>query len=309
MVTRWAAGGLRPVALSAAAEELRISLVPSSVRDGLADPHWHRAMEEEYVALLANQTWDLVPRPSGCNVRPGVDYDETFSPKPATVRTVLSLAISHSWPVHQLDVKNAFLHGTLTETVYCSQPAGFVDPAHPEMVCRLNKSLYGMKQAPRAWYSRFSTFLVTLGFTEAKSDTSLFVYCHGAETAYLLLYVDDIVLTASSQHLLQWIISSLQQEFPMKDLGVLHHFLAVTVEPRPSGLLLHQRQHTLNILERAGMIDCNPCSTPVDTQAKLSKDAGAPIADPTSYQSVAGALQFSRSVFICMTLGSHTSLL
>ncbi|WVZ65389.1 hypothetical protein U9M48_014763 [Paspalum notatum var. saurae] len=282
-------------------------------------------MEEEYTALLANQTWDLVPRPSGCNVvtgkwiwthkrradgtldrykarwvlrgfaqRPGVDYDETFSPvvKPATVRTVLSLALSRSWPVHQLDVKNAFLHGTLTETVYCSQPAGFVDPARPEMVCRLNKSLYGLKQAPRAWYSRFATFLVTLEFTEAKSDTSLFVYRHSDETAYLLLYVDDIVLTASSQHLLQQIITFLQQEFAMKDLGVLHHFLGVTVEPRPFGLLLHQRQYTLDILERAGMTDCNPCSTPVDTQAKLSEDVGTPVADPTAYRSLAGALQY-----------------
>ena len=153
-------------------------------------------MEEEYAALLANKTWDLVPRPSSCNVvtgkwiwtqkrraggtleryktrwvlrgftqRPGVDYDETFSPvvKPATVRTVFSLALSRSWPVHQLDVKNAFLHGTLSETVYCSQPAGFVDSCRPNMVCRLNKSLYGLKQAPRAWYSRFATFLLTLG--------------------------------------------------------------------------------------------------------------------------------------------------
>ncbi|WVZ81690.1 hypothetical protein U9M48_029040 [Paspalum notatum var. saurae] len=103
--------------------------------------------------------------------------------------------------------------------VYCNQPAGFVDPARPEMVCWLNRSLYGLKQASRAWYSRFATFLVTLGFTEAKSDTSLFVYRHGDETAYLLLYVDDIVLTASNQHLLQRIITSLQQEFAMKDLG------------------------------------------------------------------------------------------
>ncbi|WVZ58836.1 hypothetical protein U9M48_009062 [Paspalum notatum var. saurae] len=325
MVTRQAAGVLRPRVLSAAATEPRISPVPSSVRDALADPHWRRAMEEEYAALLVNQTWDLVPRSPGCNVvtgkwiwthkrradgtldrykarwvlrgfsqRPGVDYDETFSPvvKPATVRTVLSLALSRSWPVHQLDVKNAFLHGTLTKTVYCSQPAGFVDPSRPEMVCRLNKSLYGLKQAPRAWYSRFATFLVTLGFTKAKSDTSLFVYRRGDETAYLLLYVDDIVLTASRQQLLQRIITSLQQEFAMKDLGVLHHFLGVTVEPRPSGLLLHQRQYTLDILERAGMTDCNPCSTPVDTQAKLSEDVGTLVADPTAYQSLAGALQY-----------------
>jgi hypothetical protein len=255
-------------------------------------------MEEEYGALLANQTWDLVPRPSGCNVvtgkwiwtikrradgtlerykarwilrgftqRPGVDYDETFSPvvKPATVRTVLSLALSRSWPVHQLDVKNAFLHGTLTETVYCSQPAGFVDSSCPDMVCRLNKSLYGLKQAPRAWYSRFATFLLTLGFVEAKSDTSLFIYHHADGVAYLLLYVDDIVLTASSTQLLQQIITSLQQEFAMKDLGRLHHFLGVTVESRQTGLLLHQRQYALDILERAGMTNCKPCSTPVDT--------------------------------------------
>jgi hypothetical protein len=282
-------------------------------------------MEEEYAALLANQTWDLVPRPSGCNVvtgkwiwthkrrangslerykarwvlrgftqRPGVDYDETFSPvvKPAIVRTVLSVALSRSWPVHQLDVKNAFLHGTLSETVYCSQPAGFVDSNRPDLVCRLNKSLYGLKQAPRAWYSRFATFLVTLGFTEAKSDTSLFVYRHGDETAYLLLYVDDIVLTASGQQLLRRIITSLQQEFAMKDLGQLHHFLGVTVESRPSGLFLHQRQYALDILEWAGMSNCKPCSTPVDTQSKLSADAGDPVADPTAFRSLAGALQY-----------------
>ena len=85
--------------------------------------------------------------------------------KPATVRTVLSLALSRTWPVHQLDVKNAFLHGTLSETVYCSQPAGFVDSSRPDMVCRL------------------ATFLLTLGFTEAKSDTSLFIYRRGDETA------------------------------------------------------------------------------------------------------------------------------
>jgi hypothetical protein len=97
--------------------------------------------------------------------------------------------------------------------------------------------LYGLKQAPQVWHSRLATFLVTLGFVEAKSDTSLFIHLHGAETAYLLLYVDDIVLTASSESLLRRLIDTLQREFPVKDLDVLHHFLGVTAEPRPSGLL------------------------------------------------------------------------
>ena len=105
------------------------------------------------------------------------------------------------------------------------QPAGFEDSAHPNFVCQLNKSLYGLKQAPRAWYSRFATYLLSVGFTEAKSNTSLFVYKQGSDVAYLLLYVDDIILTASSTGLLDRIISALQHEFSMKNLGDLHYFL------------------------------------------------------------------------------------
>jgi hypothetical protein len=270
-------------------------------------------------------TWDLVSCPPGTNVvtgkwlfrhkltsdgsldcykarwvlrgftqRHGVDYDETFSPvvKFATVRAVLSLALSHDWAIHQLDVKNAFLHGTLTETVYCSQPTGFVDADRPDLVCRLNRSLYGLKQAPRAWYSRFASYLVSIGFVEAKSDTSLFIYRRGDDTVYLLLYVDDIVLTASTADLLHRTIVALQWEFAMKDLGPLHHFLGITAERRPRGLFLHQRQYAIDILERAGMSDCKPCSTLVDTQAKLSDDDGSPVADATSYRSLTGVLQY-----------------
>jgi len=153
---------------------------------------------------------------------------------------MLSLALSRQWPIHQLDVKNAFLHDTLEETVYCVQPSGFEDSTHPEFVCRLNKSLYGLKQAPHAWYSRFATHLLSLGFVEAKSDTSLFVHQHSSDTAYLLLYVDDIVLTASSPGFLRRIISALQQEFSMKDLGELHHFLGMRVQQCSQGLLLSQ---------------------------------------------------------------------
>jgi len=193
-----------------------------------------------------------------------------------------------------LDVKNAFLHGTLSETVYCAQPAGFEDPALPGHVCRLNRSLYGLKQAPRAWYSRFATYLQQLGFVEAKTDTSLFVFHRGADTVYLLLYVDDIVLTASSSQLLRRTIDALQREFAMKDLGTLHHFLGMRVQPSGDGLLLDQHQFMLEILDRAGMADCKPCSTPVDTNPKLPSSEGDPLpADVASdYRSLAGALQY-----------------
>jgi hypothetical protein len=108
------------------------------------------------------------------------------------------------------------------------------------MVCRLHKSLYGLKQAPRAWNSRFATFLMTtLGFIEAKSDTSLFIFHHGSDIVYLLLYVDDIILTASSTELLRHTSSALQWKFAMKDLGPLHHFLSITVQHCPDGLFLH----------------------------------------------------------------------
>jgi hypothetical protein len=189
-------------------------------------------------------------------------------------------------------VKNAFLHSTLSETVFYCQPTGFTDPAHPDLVCRLRKSLYGLKQAPRAWYSRFATYLTTLGFIETKSDTSLFIFRRGSDTVYLLLYVDDIILTASSTELLRRTIFALQREFAMKDLRLLHHFLGITVERRPDGLFLHQRTYTLDILKRAVMADCKPCTTPVDLQVKLARDSGPPIENVSQFWSIARALQY-----------------
>jgi hypothetical protein len=165
-------------------------------------------------------------------------------------------------------VKNAFLHGTLSETVFNCQPTSFADPAHPDLVCRLRKSLYGLKQAPRAWYSRFATYLTTLGFIEAKSDTSLFILRRGSDTIYL------------------------QREFTMKDLGPLHHFLGIIVEHRSDDLFLHQRTYMLDILKCAVMVDCKPCMTPVNLQAKLAGDSGPPVEDASQFRSIAGALQY-----------------
>ncbi|GKE03395.1 ribonuclease H-like domain-containing protein, partial [Tanacetum coccineum] len=155
---------------------------------------------------------------NGRNQQQGIDYDETFRSvvKPAIIRTVLSLAVTRDCPIHQLDVKNDFLHGQLSKTVYMHQPPRFVDSAHPDYVCHLQRSLYGLKQAPQAW------------FQHSKTDTPLFVYHMGSDVAYLLLYVDDIILTASSTALLQSIITLLHNEFAITDIGSLNYLLGVS---------------------------------------------------------------------------------
>jgi hypothetical protein len=131
-----------------------------------------------------------------------------------------------------------------------------------------------------------------LGFISSASDTSLFIYKDGSSIAYLLLYVDDIVLTASTSDLLQRIIAQLHSEFAMTDLGILHHFLGISVTRTTDGLFLSQRQYAADLLQRAGMSECHPTATPVDSKSKLSASDGKPVADPSEYRSLAGALQY-----------------
>jgi hypothetical protein len=177
-------------------------------------------------------------------------------------------------------MKNAFLRSTLSQTVFCSQPTGFANPARLDLVCCLNKSLCKLKQAPRTWYNRFTTYLTSLRFIEAKSDSSLFILHHGSDTVYLLLYVDDIILTASSMELLCCTISA------------LHYFLNITVERCPNGFLLHQRTYMMHVIQRAAMADCKPCMTPVDLQAKFVVDLGPLVQDASQFWSITGALQY-----------------
>ncbi|XP_021980841.1 uncharacterized mitochondrial protein AtMg00810-like [Helianthus annuus] len=230
----------------------------------------------------------------GSNRQIGVDCGDTFSPvvKQATIRTVLSLALSQSWKIHQLDVTNAFLHGNLHETVYMYQPMGFRHQQFPDHVCLLKKSLYGLKRAPRAWYQRFTDFVISIGFRQSRCDHSLFVYHHGTDVAYLLIYVDDIILTTSTDYLRDHLMRRLGDEFAMKDLGPFSHFLGVQVTRTTNCMFLSQQQYTNDIIERAGMTSCNPVATPVDCNPKLSATSSPEFDNPTQYRSLAGALQY-----------------
>ncbi|KAI3694502.1 hypothetical protein L1987_77468 [Smallanthus sonchifolius] len=329
----------------------RIEPLPRSPALALAIPVWNRAMTDEFHALIENNTWELVPRTPDMNIircmwifkhknksdgslerykarlvcdgrsqQIGVDCDETFSQvvKPATICTVLSITLFNNWEINQLDVKNAFLHGFLSETVFMHQPVGFRDPTMPHHVCRLKKSLYGLKQAPRAWYQRFTDYVTTLGFHHSSCDHSLFIYRKGYDIAYLLLYVDDIILTTSSPDLKTRLLHHLSTEFAMKDLGPLSYFLGISVSRNNNGMFLSQSKYAQEILHRAHMHSCNPVHTPVDTAGKLSATSGTPL-DPTTtatlFRSLAGALQyltFTRPDIayavqqVCMHMHLHT---
>lgn len=221
---------------------------PLSFKDANRYLVWYNAMQEEIQTLHSNHTWSLVSSHPSMNVigsrwaykikrhadgridrykarlvahdfsqQEGIDYLETFSlvVKPTTVRLVLTIAVSYGWNIYQLDVHNAFLNGILQKEVYMAQPPRFADSVMSSHVCHLHKSLYGLKQAPRAWYNRLSEFLISIGFKASKVDTSLFILSLNGAMIYLLVYVDDILLTGSNSALLHRLITLLQTEFKL----------------------------------------------------------------------------------------------
>jgi hypothetical protein len=298
---------------------------PNNFTKAAADSRWQDAMLQEFQALVSNGTWTLCPRPLNHNIirnkwvykikqKPdgsierfkarlvargfeqqcGIDYNETFSPviKPSTIHIILSLAIQFDWSIRQLDISNAFLHGYLGEEVFMEQPQGFVDREHPDYVCKLHKSLYGLKQAPRAWFNWLSSYLVELGFIASLVDPSLFIFTHGGIRLFMLIYVDDIILTGSHVTSIQSLISKLQSEFPLKDLGPLGFFLGIQATRTAAGLHLCQAKYISDLLHRTQMTGAKPSKSPCSSSIKLSKFDGITLFDPSEYRHVVGSLQY-----------------
>ncbi|GKC56040.1 ribonuclease H-like domain-containing protein [Tanacetum coccineum] len=167
------------------------------------------------------------------------------------------------------------------------------------------RSLYGLKQAPRAWFQRFAGYATRAGFYHSRCDSSLFIYRQGSQVAYLLIYMDDIILTASCLALLQQIIGSLNNRFDMTDLGALNYCVGISANRNPTGLFLSQKKYALHLLKRAYMVTCNPSQTPVDIESKLGPE-GAPIQNPTLYCNLAGVpiSYFYRSRFVLCSSGT-----
>ncbi|KAK8560971.1 hypothetical protein V6N13_026406 [Hibiscus sabdariffa] len=194
--------------------------------------------------------------------------------------------------LRQIDVNNAFLNGVLHEEVYMMQPPGYEYGDKERLVCKLHKSLYGLKQAPRAWFEKLKMYLVSVGFVLSKSDSSLFVRRVINNIVYLLVYVDDIVITGNDDVEVQEVISSLNKEFSLKDLGELNYFLGIEVSYDDDGLVLSQKKYIRELLLRSGLEAAKGLPTPMISNLQLSNNIGSPIDNVTAYRSIVGALQY-----------------
>jgi hypothetical protein len=182
--------------------------------------------------------------------------------KQVIVRLVFFIVISYGWKIHQLVIHNAFLNGILVKRSTCNNLQVLLTLLFLLMCARLHKSLYGLKQTSRAWYTRLSDFLLSLGFHAAKVDTSLSVLSTSADIFYRLVYVDDILFTGSDSTILQRLIQLLNSEFKVRYLGFIHYFLGIEVQSTSMGLMLWHNKYILDILTRAGMISYKPINTP-----------------------------------------------
>ncbi|KAJ9559500.1 hypothetical protein OSB04_004660 [Centaurea solstitialis] len=299
------------------------SEIPATAEQALKSKQWRDAMEEEMKALTKNKTWEsrILPpgkKTVGCRwvftikYKPdgtidrykarlvakgytqtyGIDYSETFSPvaKINTIRVLVSIAANKGWLLHQFDVKNAFLHGELKEEVYMEAPHGFTDRFGEREVCLLKKSLYGLKQSPRAWFGKFTLAMNNYGFKQSNSDHTLFLKRRGNLITCLIIYVDDMIITGDDKEEIAKLRKSLFTDFEMKDLGELKYFLGIEVLRSRRGIFMCQQKYVMDLLAETGMIDCKPANTPMIMNQKLYMEEKAEPADKERYQRMVGKL-------------------
>lgn len=303
---------------------------PTSMTEALASPDkvkWTEAMEKEMESLHKNDVWDLVMLPKGrkavgskwvfkLKVGPdgmvhrhkarlvaqgfsqkyGLDYDETFSPvvRFESLRTVIGLAVQNGLKLHQMDVTTAFLNGELDEEVYMKQPEGFATKGQEDLVCKLKRSIYGLKQSPRCWNSALDNQLKRMGFVQAKGDPCIYVASEG-EMFIIAVYVDDIVLAGKSKKRMSEVKQALAKQFEVKDMGELHYFLGVNIvqDSNTGEVCIGQPAYAANLVQKFGMEHAKAVNTPVDVSMKLIKaSVEDECVDQKRYQSAVGSLLY-----------------
>lgn len=296
-----------------------------TLQEALDHPGWKKAIQSEYDSLIENDTWELTTLPTnrralsarwvlrikpdlnpvhtrlkarlvakGYEQQAGLDYNETFAPvvKWSTLRTVIALAAALGWPIFHLDVVTAFLNGKLQETIYMTQPPGFEQSGLEHLVCRLKRSIYGLKQSPRTWYEEIDKFLRDHHWLRSTIDPNLYILRSGSSIVLLLLYVDDLLITGNDRSLIDNVKTQLQSKYKMKDLGSVQRYLGVEFEFSSSGILVHQREYAKKVLTDAGMQTCKSVPVPLAPGTSLADYTGTDNFDQHQYCHTVGQLLY-----------------
>jgi hypothetical protein len=207
------------------------------------------------------------------------------------VRLLIALAAHKCWEMHHLDVKSTFLSGELQEEVFVHQPAGFIKAGSEHKVFRLKKAMYGLHQAPRAWYAKLDSTLTNLGFSKSPSEPA--IYTRFRESQLIVgVYVDDLIITGAVSDDINEFKKDMASVFKMNDLGLLRYYLGIEVKQSGDGITLSQGAYAKKILEKADLMNCNPRLTPMESHLKLSKKSSEPLIDATLFHSIVGSLHY-----------------
>ncbi|GJT74635.1 putative ribonuclease H-like domain-containing protein [Tanacetum coccineum] len=298
---------------------------PKKIAEALQDDSWVQAMQEELLQFKLQQVWVLVDLPHGMKVigtkwvyrnkrdergvvvrnkarlvaqgytqEEGIDYDEVFAPvaRIEAIRLFLAFASFMGFIVYQMDVKSAFLYGTIDEEVYVSQPPGFVDPDHPNKVYKVVKALYGLHQAPRAWYATLSTFLEKHGYKRGTIDKTLFIRRNKKDIMLVQVYVDDIIFGSTNKSWCDEFEALMQSRFQMSSMGELTFFLGLQVKQNKGGIFISQDKYVAEILKKFDLVNVKAAITPMETKLPLTKDEEAFDVDVHLYRSMIGSLMY-----------------
>lgn len=304
-------------------------LTEPSLEEALSGPNsieWREAMKRELDALIDAGVWTLTKCPrdktaigsrwvlktkynpdgsierrkarlvaQGCTQQPGIDFKETYAPvaRLQSIRLLVALATLHKMKLYHIDVTMAYIYGDLDEEIYMRQAPGFEKPGEEEYVCRLNKSLYGLKQSGRQWHQRLDATLTEIGLKATETENCFYTMTRKDKILAMTVYVDDLIIATNDYKMFQQVKATLAEEFQIKDLGLLSYCLGIEYEQREPGVVaLKQRKYIHDMLAKFSMTEGKTAPTPLEPKLKLSVDDEAPEVSSTEYRRLIGSLMY-----------------
>ncbi len=317
--------------------------IPRNAREALSSETWRQSMEDEFDAHIKNKTWDLIEWKPEMNLTgstwtfkvkrdengtpikyesrlcaqgysqiPGIDYDTTYAPvvDVNTIRLLLCFAANQSLTIYQADIPTAYLNAELNDKVYMKQPVGFIMPPTKknEMVCSLNKAIYGLKQSGRRWWSLLHKFIIEMGYTQFSVDPCLYHLKSGHDKSFIAIYVDDILLVSSSNKMRNNTLRLLEEKFNAKIIGLATWIRSLHITQSSNRVTMDQTTYIDTMLRRYGMASCNSAHTPMATSASVQSDKDHILSetDHALYRSIVGSLMYVATCTrpdICFAVG------